>query len=199
GGWGAGAGAHWRAGGGAGERGRRAEADRHFSAVAQSRRRGPAMSRASGWLGVALQAQAAGQSRRLLIACRRGLEVLDEYRFTLGASELRAQATAHGAELATLAQRHAVRAHRPRLLRTWSERWRATALAVPPVRPSTDRELNAGLASLRRVMRRLDKARQEDTRNASARREQLRLERERQRLEGLVRAHAMRARGTALP
>jgi CHAT domain-containing protein/tetratricopeptide (TPR) repeat protein len=179
--------------------GRRAEADRHFSAVARSRRRGPAMARASGWLGAALQAQAVGQSRRMLIACRRGLEVLDEHRFTLGASELRAQATAHGAELATLAQRHAVRARRPRLLLTWSERWRATALAVPPVRPSTDRELNAGLASLRRVMRRLDKARQEGTANASARQEQLRLERERRRLESLVRAHALRARGTALP
>jgi CHAT domain-containing protein/tetratricopeptide (TPR) repeat protein len=177
--------------------GRRAEADRHFSAVARSRRRGPAMARASGWLGAALQAQAVGQSRRMLIACRRGLEVLDEHRFTLGASELRAQATAHGAELATLAQRHAVRARRPRLLLTWSERWRATALAVPPVRPSTDRELNAGLASLRRVMRRLDKARQEGT--AIARQEQLRLERERRRLESLVRAHALRARGTALP
>ena len=43
------------------------------------------------------------QPRRLLAACRRGLEVLDEHRFTLGASELRAQATAHGAELAVLA------------------------------------------------------------------------------------------------
>ncbi len=71
------------------------------------------------------------EPRRLLAACRRGLEVLDEYRFTLGASELRAQATAHGAELAVLAQRQAVRTDRPRLLLAWSERWRATALAVP--------------------------------------------------------------------
>ena len=55
----------------------------------------------------ALQAQAADDPRRLLAACRRGLAVLDEHRFTLGASELRAQATAHGAELALLAQRHA--------------------------------------------------------------------------------------------
>jgi hypothetical protein len=191
--------AHLLAGRVALELGRRAEADRHFTAAARSRRHGPAMSRASGWLGAALRAHAAGQSRRLLHACRRGLEVLDEHRFTLGASELRAQATAHGAELAVLAQRHAVRAHRPRLLLTWSERWRATALAVPPVRPSADRELNAGLAALRGVMRRLDKARQEGTTNASAQRKQFRLERERRRLEGLVRAHALRARGTAPP
>ena len=82
-------------------------AECHLLAAARIRRRGPAMSRASGWLAEALRAEAAGQSRRLLAACRRGLEVLDEHRFTLGASELRAQATAHGAELAALALRHA--------------------------------------------------------------------------------------------
>ena len=119
------------------------------------------MSRASGWLGEALRAEAAGNPRRMLAACRRGLEVLDEHRFTLGASELRAQATAHGAELAVLAQRHAARAHRPRLLLTWSERWRATALAVPAVRPPADAELNAGLAALREVTSELEKARRQ--------------------------------------
>ena len=179
------------------ELGRRATADRHFGAAARSRRRGPAMSRARGWLGAALRAQAAGQQRRLLVACRRGLEVLDENRFTLGASELRAQATAHGAELALLAQRHATRARRPRLLLTWSERWRATALAVPAVQPSPDAELNAGLAALRDVSRRLDKAGQEGTPGAAAQREQLRLERERRRLEGVVRERALRAPGIA--
>ena len=50
---------------------------------------------------------------RMLAACRRGLEVLDDHRLTLGASELRAQATARGGELATLAQRHSVQARRP--------------------------------------------------------------------------------------
>ncbi len=113
--------------------GRPSDADSHFAEAARSSRRGPAMTRASGWLSEALQAEASSDPRRLLAACRRGLEVLDEYRFTLGASELRAQATAHGAELAALAQRHAVRARRPRLLLAWSERWRATALAVPVV------------------------------------------------------------------
>ncbi|MGD0934954.1 MAG: hypothetical protein ABR922_10330, partial [Streptosporangiaceae bacterium] len=115
--------------------GRPQDAEGHLLATARSRRHGPALSRASGWLSEALQAEAAGQQRRLWAACRRGLEVLDEYRFTLGASELRAQATAHGAELAVLAQRQAVRTDQPRLLLTWSERWRATTLAVPTVRP----------------------------------------------------------------
>ena len=168
--------------------GRRAAAARHFSAAASSLRRGPPLSRVSGWISRALQAQAADDSRQLLAACRRGLAVLDEHRFTLGASELRAQATAHGAELALLAQRHAARAGPPRLLLAWSERWRATALAVPPVRPAADTELTDGLVALRAVTRLLEAARQRGSATAALRREQ-------QRLEGLVRACALRTRG----
>ena len=130
--------------------GRRDAAERHLVEAARNRRRGLALSRASGWLSEALRAEAAGHPRRLLTACHRGLEVLEEYRFTLGASELRAQATAHGAELAVLAQRHALRQPGRRQLLTWSERWRATALAVPQVRPAADAEINASLAALRR-------------------------------------------------
>jgi tetratricopeptide (TPR) repeat protein len=168
--------------------GRRAAAARHLGAAARSLRRGPPLARVSGWISRALQAQAADDSRQLLAACRRGLAVLDEHRFTLGASELRAQATAHGAELALLAQRHAARAGRPRLLLAWSERWRATALAVPPVRPAADAELTDGLVALRAVTRLLEAARQRGSATAALRREQ-------QRLESLVRACALRTRG----
>jgi tetratricopeptide (TPR) repeat protein len=171
---------------------RRDDADRHLIAAAQSRRHGTAMSRASGWLSEALRAQAAADPRRLMAACRRGLEVLDEHRFTLGASELRAQATAHGAELAALAQRHAARAGRPRLLLTWSERWRATALAVPAVRPAADTEFTASLAALRQVTSELEKTRRQGPPPAT-------LQREQRRLEGVVRAYSLRTRGTAHP
>jgi tetratricopeptide (TPR) repeat protein len=180
--------AHLLAGRVALELGRRDDAERHLAALARIRRRGPALSRVSGWLGEALRAEAAGRPSRMLTACRRGLDVLDEHRLGLGASELRAQATVHGAELAALAQRHAVRARRPRLLLTWSERWRATAYAVPPVRPSADAELNAHLAALRTVTRGLDQARSQGMPSAS-------LQKEQQRLETEVRASALRARG----
>jgi tetratricopeptide (TPR) repeat protein len=170
--------------------GRSAEADRHLAATARSRRRGPAMARASGWLAEALRAEAAAESRRMLAACRRGLEVLDEHRFTLGASELRAQATARGGELAVLAQRHAAQAHRPRHFLSWAERWRATALTVPAVRPSADAELNAGLAALREVTSRLEEARRQGTPSGELQREQL-------RLEGVVRARSLQAPGIA--
>ncbi len=105
--------AHLLAGRVALELGRRDDADRHLIAAARVRRRGPALSRVSGWLSEALRAEAADRPGPMLAACRRGLDVLDEHRFTLGASELRAQATVHGAELAALAQRHAVRARPP--------------------------------------------------------------------------------------
>ena len=169
--------------------GRRGEAERHLAALARTRRRGPALSRVSGWLGEALRAEAAGQPGRMLAACRRGLDVLDEYRLALGASELRAQATVHGTELAALAQRHAAQARRPRLLLTWSERWRATTYDVPPVRPSADAELNTHLAALRAVTRGLDQAQSQGKPSALLRREQ-------QRLEAEVRAGALRAQGS---
>lgn len=178
---------------------RRDDAERHLVAAARSRRSGAALSRASGWLSEALRAEAAGNPRRMLAACHSGLKILDEHRLTLGASELRAQATAHGAELAELAQRHAAHARRPRLLLTWSERWRSTALEVPEVRRSADAELNASLAKLRDVMRRLDSVQRRDPSDASFQRERLQLERERQRLESVVRACAMRAHRGSSP
>ncbi len=170
--------------------GRRTEAERHLLAVARTRRRGPAISRATGWLGAALLAQASGKSRQMLAACRRGLEVLDDHRWTLGASELRAQATAHGTELATIALRYAVKAGRPQSFLGWAERWRATAVGVPQVRPSADPELNGDLAMLRAVTVRLDEAREKGGLTAALEREQL-------RLEGAVRARSLLARGMA--
>jgi len=172
--------------------GRRRDADHHLAAAARTRRRGPPLARVSGWLAEALRAEAIGRPGRMLTACRRGLDVLDEHRLTLGASELRAQATVHGTELAALALRRAARTGRPRLLLAWSERWRATALAVPVVRPLADAELNTGLAALRKVTRDLEEARSQGKPNAS-------LQREQKRLETTVRASVLRTQGAAGP
>ena len=173
-------------------RGRAAEAEHHLSRAARSRRRGPAIFRVAGWLAEALRAEAAGDSRRLQLACRRGLEVLDEHRWTLGASELRAQATAQGAELAALAQRRVAAMHRPRLLLTWSERWRATALSVPAVRPPAGDGFDADLAALRQATSQLAEARRQGEPTASLEREQLRLEK-------AVRAASLRTKGSVVP
>jgi tetratricopeptide (TPR) repeat protein len=181
--------AHLLAGRVALELGRQDQAERHLLAAARSRRCGTPMSRAAGWLSEALRAQAANSPRRLLSACRHGLAVLDEHRLSFGASELRAQATAHGAELAALAQLHAVRARSPRLLLSWSERWRATAQTVPAVHPVADAELGAALAALRDVTRRIESARSEGKPAAAFQREQ-------RRLEATVRSSALRTPGS---
>ena len=161
----------------------------HLAAAARARFRGPALTRSSGWLAEALRAEAAGQPRRLLGACRRGLDLLDEHRLTLGGSELRAQATAQGAELAMLAQRACLRAGRARELLGWSERWRATTLAVPPVRPPDDADLQADLTAFREISHRLEQLRSLGMPSAAE------LRREQQRLERDIRARMMRLRG----
>ena len=165
--------------------GRTAVASEHLAAAAADRRHGPPLSRAVAWLAEALRAEALGDSHRLMYACRRGLDVIGKYQSVLGSSELRAQITAHGAELAILGQRHVLRRGWPWLLFAWSERWRAVALAVPPVRPPADEDLQAELATMRDISSRLSRA-------SSLGRGAAPLQHELQRLEGVVRARAMR-------
>ena len=168
--------------------GRMRVAEEQFAAAAAGRRRGPPLSRAVAWLAEALRAEAVGDSQRLMYACRRGLDVIDDYRSMLGSSELRAQTTAHGAELANLGQRQAFRLGRPRLMLAWSERWRAVALAVPQVRPPADEALQAELAAMRAISSKLSQGTSLGLRTAPLRYEQ-------QRLERAVRARAMRTLG----
>lgn len=168
--------------------GRRDLAAEDLAMAARSRSRGLATNRITGWLSEALRAEAAADSARMLTACRRGLAVLDEHRLTLGATELRARSTAQGAELAALAQRHYARNHRPRTLLAWSERWRATALAVPPARLAAAAEVATDLAKLRQAHSRLAEARREGKPTSALEREQLRLER-------AVRSRSLQAKG----
>jgi len=169
--------------------GRTTVADKHLAAAAAGRRHGPALPRAVAWLAEALRAEAVGDPHRLMYACRRGLDVIYGYRSMLGSSELRAQTTAHGAELANLGLQHALLLGRPGLMLAWSERWRAIALAVPPVRPPADERLQADLAALRDVSSRLSQAQSLGLPTAP-------LYHERQRLERAVRARALRTLGT---
>ncbi|GAA2894463.1 hypothetical protein GCM10010517_59160 [Streptosporangium fragile] len=168
--------------------GQAAEAERHLAAAARGRTRGPAFARVDGWVAQALRAAADGRTRGVLDACRRGLDLLDEHRMTLGASELRARATEQGAELAALAQRAALTRGDARRLLVWSERWRATALAVPPTRPPDDPELLRDVTAFREISSRIEAARPEGTPVPA-------LEREQRRLERGIRARTLRMRG----
>jgi tetratricopeptide (TPR) repeat protein len=168
--------------------GQGAVAQEYLSAAAAGRRHGPPLSRAIAWLAEALLAEAAGDSYRLMRACRRGLDVIDQYRSMLGSSELRAQTTAHGIALANLGHRHALRLGRPALMLAWAEQWRAVALAVPAVRPPPDEGLQAELAAMRVISSRLTRANSLGLRTAP-------LQQEQQRLERAVRARELRTLG----
>ena len=108
---------------------------------------------------------------------------------TLGATELRAYGTAHGAELALIAQRDALRRGDAHRLLRWSERWRATALATHNTTLRHDRELAAELSALRNVTRLLEA----DGMAAPGRHA---LEREQRRLEAAVQARTRRSPGS---
>jgi tetratricopeptide (TPR) repeat protein len=124
-------------------------------------------------------------------ACARGLDAAEEHLHTLGATELRAYGTRYGYQLAALAQSHAVQRRDARQLLWWSERWRASALAVPPARPPDDRALATELAALRSVMWRLDSAG-----NAEV---AAKLHQERARLETAIRDRTRRTAGHPQP
>jgi tetratricopeptide (TPR) repeat protein len=173
-------------------RGSVAQADPHLERAARSRRRGPPLPRSMAWLARALQADARGNTRAAVTACSRGLDALEEHQMRLGATELRAYGTAHGAELATLAQRDALRRGDVRRLLFWSERWRATALAARSAPIREDEELAAELEALRSVSRLLG-----ETEMAASRRNAL--ERERRRLEAAVQARTRRLPGSHKP
>jgi CHAT domain-containing protein len=180
--------AHLLAGRIALSRGNMPVADQHLEHAARSRRRGPPLPRSVAWLAQALQADARGNTRATVLACARGLDALEEHQMRLGATELRAYGTAHGAELATLAQRDALRRGDVRRLLFWSERWRATALTARSAPLRDDKELAAELQALRSVSHILG-----DTEMAAPRRNAL--ERERRRLEAAVQARTRRSPG----
>ncbi len=184
--------AHLLAGRIALSRGSVAQADPHLERAAKSRRRGPPLPRSVAWLARALQADAQGNARATVAACTRGLDALAEHQMRLGATELRAYGTAHGAEFATLAQRDALRRGDVRRLLFWSERWRATALAARSTPAREDKELAAELEALRSVNRLLG-----ETEMAASRRNAL--ERERRRLEAAVQARTRRLPGSHKP
>lgn len=161
----------------------------YFGLAATGHPHESALGRATRWLARALAEEARGDSGKVLRACARAHDALDEHRRTLGSSELRALASLHGEEQASLALRHALAIGTPRTLLRWTERWRAAALTFSSVRPPQEAEFAARLAELRDTTRRLDKARAEQQ---SA----LAHERDIQRLEQTIRSLRLRLGAT---
>ncbi len=122
------------------------------------RRRGPVADRIEAWHVEALIRRADGDGRGAQRAAARGLQMLEEHRATLAASELRASASEIGAELARLGLRIALEADDVRSLFMWAEKLRSSGLRLAPVTPSPNPALRSEMEELRRVSARLDRA-----------------------------------------
>jgi hypothetical protein len=170
--------------------GRRTEADRHLRACRTARQRGPAAQRARAWYAEARARVADGDRRGAEAALRAGLRIVDEYRDSLGATELRAHASGHGEALAALGLRLAVEDGRPLRCLAWMEAWRAGALRYRPVRPPADPVLADELAELRSVSAAIETAATEGRPTAT-------LARRLTALEASIRRRSHTARGTA--
>ncbi len=113
---------------------------------------GAADLRAQAWhFAAALLRLADGNRAGAKRAFSAGMAVVDNYRASLGATELRAHAASHGTDLARLGMRLALDDRRAVDVLRWAERWRAGALQRPPVRPPDDERLAAHLTELRRT------------------------------------------------
>ncbi len=121
-------------------------------------RRRPAQLRSRLWHAEALLRLADGDRRGADSALRAGIRVLETHRAILGASELRAHTSAHGADLARLGVRLALEDERPERVLRWAERWRAGSLHLRPARPPADAALAAELVELRNVSAQLAEA-----------------------------------------
>ncbi len=170
------------------DRGDDLAAEPHLARAARARSARPTAGRVLGWYAAARRAQVAGRRKAAFDACEHGLRILDAYQLSLGAVEMRAAATAHGSALAAIASREALASGDPRMLLRWTERWRATTFALPPVSPPDDSELAAGLARLRYHTRLINEA-------TASGRAAGGLERERRRIEDEVRRHVLRTSG----
>ncbi|GIH17632.1 CHAT domain-containing protein [Rugosimonospora africana] len=114
---------------------------------------------------------AAAEGRRgpALTEIRRGLAVLDDHRSRLGSRDLQVGITALGRELAAAGFDTVVDGGSPAAIFDWSERSRAQAFGVPPVRPPADPVLAEALAELRQLRESLRTAELERRRVPGAR------------------------------
>jgi tetratricopeptide (TPR) repeat protein len=140
-------------------------------------RRGPAAMRARGWYAQALLRLDVRQPRAAAAAARRGLRILDEHNASMAATDLRAHAAIHRAELVELGLRVALDGGRPAHVFEWAERGRASHLLHRPVRPPADQAQATLLSQLRAVAGEIDKARDAGRGTARLANRQVQLER----------------------
>lgn len=177
--------------------GRHAEARAQLDA-ARAQRVGTVGARARAWHAEALLRLTDGDRGGAQAALRAGLAMLDRYRATLGATELRAQASGWGTDLARLGLSMAIEDGRADAVLVWAERFRATALATRPRPPTGDDALGTALAELRAVVADVEESAREGQPATALLRRQRRLEEAVRALSRQARGGAERATGVAI-
>ncbi len=158
-------------------RGWASRAEAQFTAAARHRRGGPALQRAQAWYAEAQRRSVTGDRRGATSAARTALRVLDEHWTGLGATDLRAHASGHRADVATFGLRMAFAGGPPSAVLEWAEQGRASHLMRRPVRPPADPALAAALSELRATVTDIFRARGAGDSTAVLARRQLALER----------------------
>ena len=133
-------------------------AKRELARASSARTRGTVERRTRAWHAEALLRLADGDRVRARRAVRTGLRILEEHRAMLGATDLRAAASAHRVELARLAFTMAVEDGDATAALRWLELSRAGLLRLRGVRPPDDVQLAAALAQLRATLKSIDEA-----------------------------------------
>ncbi len=140
------------------DQGRPEVARQELAHASCSSRRSPVQLRVRSWHAQAMLRLAEGNrpgAERALLA---GVRLLERYRAALGATELRAHASGHGADLACLGITLAISDENPERTLAWIERWRAGAVRLPPARPPDDKRLADELGELRAAVTATDLA-----------------------------------------
>ena len=126
-------------------------ARRELAAASRLRRHAAVEDRVETWHVIALIRLGEGDADGAQQAARQGLRLLEDHRAALGASELRATASATGADLAQLGLRISLAGQRPGALFEWAEALRGNALRLAPVTPPKSPELRDAMTELRQV------------------------------------------------
>jgi CHAT domain len=126
-------------------------AERELERCSLLLRGGPLADRIEAWHVAARLRLDRGDRAGAQRALRTGLRLLEGYRETLGASDLRATASEIGVELAQLGLRVALQGADTDSMLAWADRLRASALRLPPVTPPDAPELRDRASELRQV------------------------------------------------
>ena len=169
--------------------GYRLSAERELAAARSLERRGTVIDRIELRYVQALECVSsdAGRAERRLES---GLNLLEAFRATLGAAELRATTSALGVDLSRLGLSIAGTSGDPAKILAWAERLRSNALRMPAASPSADSRLRREQDELR-VLERALRSAEKDARAARA------LSSRRADLETSVRTHARLLPGRA--